>query len=204
VEAEGGFEEFARSSMPGLLRFAMAVTGQRATAEDVVQTSMVRAMGAWSRVADQERWRQQAYVRRIVLNTNHSAWRRWSARTALGVMPEGAVASRVDAVDDRLLVRQALECLTPRQRAVIVMRYFEDLSEAEIAERLGCAPGTVKSTAARALKALRDALVSEEASRGRPDTNTDTDIDTDIDIDAVAALPARPDCDDDRVLAVSA
>jgi RNA polymerase sigma factor (sigma-70 family) len=110
-------------------------------------------MGAWQRVAGQERWRQQAYVRQIVVNTCRSG-----ARVSVGDMPELVQQPATDAVDDRELVRQALDRLPSRQREVLLLRYFEDLSEAEIATRLGCAPGTVKSSAARALRALRDML----------------------------------------------
>jgi len=115
-------------------------------------------MGAWQRVAGQERWRQQAYVRQIVVNTCRSGWRKWGARVSVGDMPELVQQPATDAVDDRELVRQALDSLPARQREVLLLRYYEDLSEAEIATRLGCAPGTVKSSAARALRALRDML----------------------------------------------
>jgi RNA polymerase sigma factor (sigma-70 family) len=115
-------------------------------------------MGAWQRVAGQERWRQQAYVRQIVVNTCRSGWRKWGARVSVGDMPELVQQPATDAVDDRELVRQALDRLPARQREVLLLRYYEDLSEAEIATRLGCAPGTVKSSAARALRALRDML----------------------------------------------
>ena len=80
-------------------------------------------------------------------------------------MPELAQAPKTDAVDDRELVRQALARLPARQREVLVLRYYEDLSEAEIAKRLGCAPGTVKSSAAGALRALRDMLPEYAAMR---------------------------------------
>jgi DNA-directed RNA polymerase specialized sigma24 family protein len=76
----------------------------------------------------------------------------------VGDLPELVQAPATDAVDDRELVRQALARLPARQREVLLLRYFEDLTEAEIAARLGCAPGTVKSSAARALRALRDML----------------------------------------------
>jgi RNA polymerase sigma factor (sigma-70 family) len=115
-------------------------------------------MGAWQRVAGQERWRQQAYVRQIVVNTCRTGWRKWGARVSVGDMPELVQQPATDAVDDRELVRQALDRLPARQREVLLLRYYEDLSEAEIATRLGCAPGTVKSSAARALRALRDML----------------------------------------------
>jgi len=143
-----GFEELAQSARPALVRAAYAVTGRREDAEDAVQSSLVKAMGAWQRVAGQERWRQQAYVRQIVVNTCRSGWRKWGARVSVGDMPELVQQPATDAVDDRELVRQALDSLPARQREVLLLRYYEDLSEAEIATRLGCAPGTVKSSAA--------------------------------------------------------
>lgn len=165
-----GFEELARSARPALVRAAQAVTGRREDAEDAVQTSLLKAMNAWPRVAGQEHWRQQAYVRQIVVNTCRSGWRKWGSRVSVGEMPELAALPATDAVDDRELVRQALMRLPGRQREVLMLRYYEDLPEAEIARRLGCAPGTVKSSAARALKALRDMLPEymPVAGGGRP------------------------------------
>ncbi len=167
-----GFEELAQSARPAFVRAALSVTGRREDAEDAVQSSLVKAMAAWPRVADQERWRQQAYVRQIVVNTCRSSWRKWGSRVSVGDLPEIAQVPATDVVDDRELVRQALARLPARQRQVLLLRYFEDLTEAEIAIRLGCAPGTVKSSAARALRALRDMLPEYSATlplrRGAP------------------------------------
>jgi RNA polymerase sigma-70 factor (sigma-E family) len=160
-----GFAELAGSARPTLVRAAHNVTGRHEDAEDAVQSSLLKAMRAWQRVAGQERWRQQAYVRQIVVNTCRSGWRKWGSRVAIGDVPELANAPETDAVDDRELLRQALARLPARQREVLLLRYYEDLSEAEIAKRLGCAPGTVKSSAARALRALRD-ILPEYAYRG--------------------------------------
>jgi RNA polymerase sigma-70 factor (sigma-E family) len=154
----GSFEELVQSARPTLLRVAQGVTGRHEDAEDAVQSSLLKAMRAWQRVAGQERWRQQAYVRQIVVNTCRSGWRKWGSRVAVGEMPELVQGPETDALDDRELVRQALSRLPARQREVLLLRYYEDLTEAEIAARLGCAPGTVKSSAARALRALRDTL----------------------------------------------
>lgn len=110
-----GFEELAQSARPALVRAAYAVTGRREDAEDAVQSSLVKAMGAWQRVAGQERWRQQAYVRQIVVNTCRSGWRKWGARVSVGDMPELVQQPATDAVDDRELVRQALDRLPSRR-----------------------------------------------------------------------------------------
>jgi RNA polymerase sigma-70 factor (sigma-E family) len=158
IDGAAGFEELARSARPALVRAAQAVTGRREDAEDAVQASLLKAMNAWPRVAGQEHWRQQAYVRQIVVNTCRSGWRKWGSRVSVGELPELAQGPSTDAIDDREMVRQALLRLPARQREVLLLRYYEDLPEAEIARRLGCAPGTVKSSAARALKALRDML----------------------------------------------
>ncbi len=152
------FEQLARTARPALVRAAQAVTGSREDAEDAVQASFLKAMNAWPRVAAQEHWRQQAYVRQLVVTTCRSGWRKWGSRVSVGELPERVQLPTMDAADDRQLVRQALLRLPSRQREVLLLRYYEDLPEAEIARRLGCAPGTVKSSAARALKALRDML----------------------------------------------
>lgn len=166
-EEAPGFAELAGSARPMLVRAAQGVTGRHEDAEDAVQSSMLKAMRAWQRVAGQERWRQQAYVRQIVVNTCRSGWRKWGSRVAIGDVPELSHAPETDAVDDRELLREALRRLPARQREVLLLRYYEDLSEAEIAKRLGCAPGTVKSSAARALRALRD-MLPEYATRYGP------------------------------------
>jgi len=152
------FAQLAQSTRPTLVRIAHSVTGCREDAEDAVQASLLKAMAAWPRVATQEEWRQQAYVRKIVVNTCRSGWRKWGSRVVVGETPELSQASSSEAFDDRALVRQALGRLPARQREVLLLRYYADLSEAEIAQRLGCAPGTVKSSAARALRALRSML----------------------------------------------
>jgi RNA polymerase sigma-70 factor (sigma-E family) len=166
-EMRAGFGELAASVRPALLRAAHGVTGRHEDAEDAVQSSLLKAMRAWQRVAGQERWRQQAYVRQIVVNTCRSGWRKWGSRVTIGDVPEVGHAAETDTVDDRELLRQALARLPARQREVLLLRYYEDLTEAEIAKRLGCAPGTVKSSAARALRALHDMLPEYAATRGQ-------------------------------------
>lgn len=153
--SEDTFGEFVEAALPGLLRFAHMLTGQPPLAEDIVQTSLVKAMKAWPRIAGEEYWRQQAYVRRIVVNTHLSWWRRWTSRVRVGDVPDQPSTGADDRVAERDEIHQALATLPPRQRAVLILRYYDDLSEAEIAETLGCQPGTVKSSASRGLAALR-------------------------------------------------
>jgi RNA polymerase sigma-70 factor (sigma-E family) len=184
-----GFEELVGTARPTLLRAAHSVTGRHEDAEDAVQSSLLKAMRAWQRVANQERWRQQAYVRQIVVNTCRSGWRKWGSRVAIGDVPETVNAPETDTIDDREMLRQALARLPARQREVLMLRYYEDLTEAEIAKKLGCAPGTVKSSAARALRALRDMLPEYAAARMEPTGSGVTAAETAAE---TAAGPASP------------
>ncbi|WP_412543215.1 SigE family RNA polymerase sigma factor [Longispora sp. K20-0274] len=146
------FEEYAAARMSALLRYATVLTGDRALAEDVVQNVLVRAHSRWRRIEDPDR-----YLRRMVVNEYLSWRRRWSR-----IVPMPSVAPpRSDAPDhatshaDRDALRAELDRLPRRQRAVLVLRYYEGLTDAEIAEVLDCAPGTVRGYASRALAALR-------------------------------------------------
>jgi len=143
------------------LRVAVLLTGDWHAAEDLVQASLIKLYRAWPRLdtaADPD-----AYLRRIMINTHRSWWRaRWRRET-----PTTALAESVPDEDmaDRqalgALVRQALTTLPRRQRAVLVLRYCEDLPETEVAELLGCSAGAVKTHAHRGLRALRELLGSE-------------------------------------------
>lgn len=161
------FAEFATAASARLFRAAYAVSGDRQLAEDALQAGLVSAYASWSRVARCDN--PEAYVRRIVINQLF-AWHR-RARTRheviLAVVPEPPAA---ESPEDRLLdadvVWQALRELPPRQRAVVVLRYVEDLSERETAELLGIRPGTVKSQAAGGLAHLRVRLGEPEPAIG--------------------------------------
>jgi len=165
VANRDGFEEFVAVRSPSLLRTAYLLTRDWALAEDLLQTSLARAWSAWARIGDNP----EAYVRKIIYNTYASWWRRrWNGEEPTAEMPELA-AHRDDLaqVDDRERVWQALGKLPKRQRTVLVLRFFEDLSEAETAELLECSPGTIKSQTSRALAKLRldVSLLPEGASR---------------------------------------
>ncbi|WP_182526472.1 SigE family RNA polymerase sigma factor [Nocardioides dongkuii] len=157
-----GFEEFVTARRSALLRTAYLLTGQHADAEDLVQVTLVKAVPRWRRIADDP----EPYVRRILVNENVSRWRsrRWREQSA-AVLPEQA-ASGPD-LDQREALRAALQQLSPRQRAVVVLRYYDDLTERETAEALGIGIGTVKSHARDALARLRtlvpDVVGLEEA-----------------------------------------
>lgn len=146
------FGEFVAARSTRLLRVAYLLTRDWALAEDLLQTALAKAWSAWTRIdADPE-----AYVRRILVTTYSSWWRRpWLHERPTGQLPEAADRDEHRRVDEREEMFQALARLPKRQRAVLVLRYYEDLSEAEIAETLGIAAGTVKSLAATGLANLR-------------------------------------------------
>jgi RNA polymerase sigma-70 factor, ECF subfamily len=161
-EAERSFSEFVGARMPALLRYAHVLTGDRSRAEDIVQHALAAAYRHWRRVTPDG---AEAYVRHAILNTTLSWRRRASVRRErpVDVVPEPALegASRA-SYEERDAMWRALATLPARQRAVLVLRYYEDLSEAEIARTLGVAAGTVKSQAARGLARLRAHLAPDE------------------------------------------
>lgn len=154
-----GFSEFVLARQAALLRTAYLLTGHAQDAEDLVPTTLVRVVPQWRRIRDNP----EPYVRRTMVNTNVSRWRRrrWREEST-DVLPE-QLAEAPDH-DELLAVRSALAGLAPRQRAVLVLRYYEGLSEAQIAATLGIAPGTVKSQARDGLARLRQALPAEEGA----------------------------------------
>jgi RNA polymerase sigma-70 factor (sigma-E family) len=157
------FEEFARRELPGLLRYAVMLTGDRELAQDLVQDVMVKAHGEWRRVAAADRPRR--YVRTMVTRAFLSWRRRWAVRTiglAADGRPEGEpTRDHAGAVVDRDDVWRRLARLPRQQRAVLVLRYYERLTDAEIATMLGCSAGTVRGYASRALATLRLDLTTE-------------------------------------------
>lgn len=150
------FEEFAATRMPGLLRFAAVLAGDRATAEDLAQEVLIRAYARWDRIGCLDR--PELYVRKMMLN-EFLNWRRRSSRQipAGGMASEGASIAPDHAAEynEREALLAELGKLPRRQRAVLVLRYYEDRGDSEIADLLGCSPGTVRSHASRALAALR-------------------------------------------------
>jgi RNA polymerase sigma-70 factor (sigma-E family) len=161
-----GFAEFVTVRSPRLLRTAYLLTHDWAAAEDLLQTALVKAWSAWRRLDGDP----EPYVRRILVNTYSSWWqRRWRGEQATGEVPESTLDDPHATVDERDRVWRALLRLPRRQRAVVVLRYFEDLPEVEIAELLGVSAGTVKSQAAKGLAKLRlDASLQPE---GMPATS---------------------------------
>ncbi len=145
-------ETYVRERTPALLRYALALCGDHATAEDLVQGALARAYRHWGRIGDDP----DAYVRRAVLNAHLNRWTRLLRREAVrDVLPETASADRTSDVDDRDALWRALGTLPPRQRAVLVLRYLEGLDERATAACMGTSVGTVKSQASKALASLR-------------------------------------------------
>jgi RNA polymerase sigma-70 factor (sigma-E family) len=155
------FDAYVAARYAALLRTAYLLTGNHHDAEDLVQTALVKAVGVWRRIED----RPDAYVRRILVNENVSRWRRHRGREVLTDRTPDAVVP--DPGPEALAMREALATLAPRQRAVVVLRYYEDLTERETAEVLGVAVGTVKSQARDALARLRALSGSAQADAAR-------------------------------------
>jgi RNA polymerase sigma-70 factor (sigma-E family) len=151
------FDAFVRARHHALLRYGTVLTGDAHSAADLVQDALERTGLAWSRV--QQQGDPEGYVRRVMANRNISTWRKLRRERLVSEPPEG---SYEDQPTDQL-VWDTLARLPRRQRTVLVLRYYEDLSEADIARVLGIAPGTVKSQASKGLATLRAALGSREA-----------------------------------------
>jgi RNA polymerase sigma-70 factor (sigma-E family) len=157
-DADDRLRDFVRLAWPRLLGTAWLLCGDRHEAEDLVQTALVKVVRAWSRIERQDD--PYVYARAVLANTAASRWRRRRRYDELTAGERGAppVPDPAAAVVLRDAVWQALRTLPPRTRAVLVLRYFEDLTEAQIASTLGCSVGAVKSQASRGLSRLRGQL----------------------------------------------
>lgn len=146
------FEEFVAARLTALVRYTAVLVGDRDLAQDLVQEALVRAHARWRRVEQPE-----AYVRRTIVREYLSLRRRALRRRALATqLPvAGVVADHATASAERADLVQRLAALPPRQRAVVVLRHYEELSTAEIADRLGCTEGAVRSYHSRAMSTLR-------------------------------------------------
>ena len=149
------FSSYMHARQASLLRTAYLLTGDRHTAEDLVQTAFAKLYLAWDKVQDQGSI--DGYVRRILVNENNSLWRRaWKRRElASETVPDRHHHDDYDGGAGRELW-ELVQTLPKKARAVVVLRYYEELSEAETADALGISVGTVKSQASRALASLRD------------------------------------------------
>lgn len=155
VDRDADFSAYMQARQASLLRTAYLLTGDRHTAEDLVQTAFARLYLSWDKVREQGSI--DGYVRRILVNEHNSLWRRaWKRREqASETLPERPHHDEYDGGAGRELW-ELVQTLPDRARAVVVLRYYEELSEAETAETLGISVGTVKSQASRALATLRD------------------------------------------------
>ncbi|MFD3500686.1 SigE family RNA polymerase sigma factor [Streptomyces sp. NPDC058676] len=167
MNAEGleSFREFVDNRSSALLRTAVLLCGgDQHAGEDLLQNALVKAAGKWQRIDEPE-----AYVRRILYRQQVSRWRlKWRRRELSVAEPPEAGTAGADtaaAAELRVVMREALARLTARQRTVLVLRYFEDLPEADVARLLGCTVGTVRSTTHRSLARLRS-LAPELAALG--------------------------------------
>jgi RNA polymerase sigma-70 factor (sigma-E family) len=143
-----------RGRWPATVRLAYGLTGDLGHAEDVAQAAFARAYASWARVT--RTGDPDAYLRRIVVNENHRRFRkRRVAEDLPGTLPDHGAPDAAGAWDERAALLAALARLGPRQRAVVVLRFWMDMSEAETAKALNCSVGTVKSQASRALATLR-------------------------------------------------
>lgn len=158
---EASFAEFVTGSSRALRRTAYLITGDWHRADDVLQSALVKLYVAWPRLTKSGAF--PAYARKVVVNTaideTRRPWRRESAQEDVGATNVDPVDHMV-RIDNRLLVLAALAELAPRQRAAVVLRYYDELSVEETAEVLGVSTGTVKSQTARGLDALRVRLVA--------------------------------------------
>lgn len=152
------FEEFMAGSSGRLFRTALLLSGNdRAAAEDLLQVALERAYRHWARVC--RSGEPERYVRRILANAANDRWRRAVRRRERPLGPDNAALVSADhaaLVAERDFLMRALAALPPRQRTVLVLRYFNDLPDGEIAEVLSCSVGTVKSQVSRGLARLRE------------------------------------------------
>lgn len=149
---EAGFTRWAAQRQPTLLRTAVLLTGDRHRAEDLLQEALTAVAARWARLAGQD---PDAYARQVVVRRNISWWRKHRREVVLEAPDPGAAADV--PTDRRLLLDRALAALTPRQRAVVVLRFYADLTERDTAAALGVSVGTVKSQTHLALRRLREA-----------------------------------------------
>jgi RNA polymerase sigma-70 factor (sigma-E family) len=147
------FAAFVAVRYRDLLRTAFLLTGSHHAAEDLVQACLLKAMPRWNAIAE-----PMTYLRRMMVNQRVSWWRRVRRELPQADPPDGVAPDDIGGADERTVILAALAGLPPRMRAVLVLRYWEDQSEAETADLLGCSVGTVKAQSSRGLARLRTVL----------------------------------------------
>jgi RNA polymerase sigma-70 factor (sigma-E family) len=160
------FGDYVRARGGTLLRAAQALTGNRADAEDLVQATLVKAYQSWNKITDPAAL--DTYVRRVMINTHISGWRRRRVdEYPTDELPDSPADDQTYDSDLHELVQRAVDRLPRRMRAAVMLRYYDDMSEPEVAAALGVSVGTVKSTVARAVARLReDAELGADAEPG--------------------------------------
>ena len=154
VASRVSFDEYVAARGQALHRTAYLLTGDWGLAEDLLQTALARAYPRWDRIVNDD---PEGYLRRVLVNTWSSWWRRkWRGEVPTGELTDRPGPDEYAAADRRDAVRAALGRLPRRQRAVVVLRFHEDMTEAQVASALGISVGTVKSQAAKALAKLRE------------------------------------------------
>jgi RNA polymerase sigma-70 factor (sigma-E family) len=163
--AEAEFSEFMDGRWLQLVRLGFVLTGDRGLAEDLAQTALARAYASWPQI--RRAGDPDAYVRRVLVNANHARFRkRRVAEQLTATVPEPPPAEAVGGSEDRVTLLAALMSLPAGQRSVVVLRFWLDMTEAQVAEALGCSVGTVKTQGSRALAKLRGAVgLDEEVGR---------------------------------------
>ena len=154
---EASFTRWAGDRQLALLRTAVLLTGDHHRAEDLVQEALTKVAVRWRRLSDAN---PEAYARQVMVHANISWWRKHRRETVVApsdTVPDPSVPAGDAAVDRRLLLDAALATLTPRQRTVVVLRYYDDLSQRDAADAMGVSVGTVKSQTHLALRRLREA-----------------------------------------------
>ena len=150
---EAGFQRWAQERQHALLRTAVLLTGDRHRAEDLVQEALTKVALRWRRLRD---GRPEAYARQVIVRRNISWWRQHRREVVVELHDQTAAGAWEWTVDRRVMLERALADLTPRQRSLVVLRYYEDLTERDAADVLGVSVGTVKSETHRALRRLRE------------------------------------------------
>jgi RNA polymerase sigma-70 factor (sigma-E family) len=154
--AAAEFTRFVTESSPRLLRTAWLLTSHREHAQDLTQLAFAKTFAAWRRVRSDD---AEAYARRVMVNSYIDWWRRapWRERPTAHLPEQNVVPDHAGAIDERRALTTALAQLTRKERTIVVLRYYLDLSEADVAAHVGVSVGTVKSTASKALAKLRRA-----------------------------------------------
>ncbi|MFD4789518.1 SigE family RNA polymerase sigma factor [Streptomyces sp. NPDC058459] len=155
------FEEYVRTRQEALLRSARRLVPDPVDAQDLLQTALARTYGRWEGIADKRL--ADAYLRRVMINTRTEWWRaRRLEEVPTEQLPEAPVADSTEQYADRALLMDILTVLAPKQRSVVVLRHWEQMSTEETAAALGMSAGTVKSTLHRALARLREELEARD------------------------------------------